>query len=86
LFCSEDGIVTTITIWQWILEFILNIAFIIFVNTFLGLNKFLDQTLGILTAGINLIILPGFYLLADHQFRLEVIDHGFFKALWVTIV
>jgi hypothetical protein len=52
-----DGIVTTITIWQWILEFILNIAIIIFVNAFLGSNRFLDQTLGILVAGINWIFL-----------------------------
>jgi hypothetical protein len=78
----NDGIVTAITVWQLVIEMVINIGILIYVRFFLRQSMFLDQLFEILISAIQFVVMPAFFLLADQKFRNSVEIHGGFIAIW----
>jgi hypothetical protein len=83
----ENGVMITITAWQWAFEFLLNIGLIVFAKTTLssGVNTHgftTNKMLFLFYIFCTLVIGPSFYLMSDLHFRVALDQHGFFKAFW----
>ena len=82
-FCSEDGIVIAISVWQCLLEFFTNFLTPI-------LFFFMGQMTGVIYASqitlfLNYVIFPSFYLFADARFRRTLTQKGTFQAIWLAM-
>ena len=85
VYCSDDGIVISISIWQCLVEFCTNFLIIGSLFIFKEHNYNLLEFLLLIAGCLNYVIFPSFYLLADSRFRNAFYEKGSFKALWSAI-
>ena len=81
VYCSDDGIVISISIWQCLVEFCTNFLIIGSLFIFKEHNYNLLEFLLLIAGCLNYVIFPSFYLLADSRFRNAFYQKGRFKAL-----
>ena len=81
-FSSRDnGIVISISIVQWLFEYI-NILFVhLYMHAILGYSPLMDKLFGLYKIGSLMVVEPCFYLKGDETFRRNWANLGFIEAM-----
>ena len=85
MFCRDEGMVISITYWQWAVEFVFNISMVIFHLSIRGDKRKTDHVIGVAMFLFGFVILPSFYFLADIRFRRAIDQKGLKQALWLAL-
>ena len=80
-----EGIVVTITMWQWCFEFFGGLVFLIFTALAYGESRTQDHFAAITNIILNHICIPFFYFLADSSFRNALSQEGLICATWKAL-
>ncbi len=71
----------SISFWQWILELAFVGISIVHIFFLVGISKFLDE-LWVVYVHFHIQTINAFYLFGDNEFHRNVVEYGFFRAVW----
>ena len=77
----DDGVVLTISIFQWLVELCNFALYYLYIIFFIGWSNTLDHFFNLYLLTFQFILQPGFYVSANGKFRLDVVNHGIICAL-----
>ncbi len=80
-FSRENGVMFSISFWQWVLEMVFMAIMRIHLYLSVGSNKFIDELMTVYVY-FHLSTINAFYLFGDRDFQRSVIKFGFVRALW----
>lgn len=81
----DNGILISISIVQWSLEFIFFIFNYIYFVFLWGQSNFADKFFSLYSFTFTVIIQPSFYLSGDAAFRRNLENQGLIKAVWLAM-
>ena len=79
---SRDvGIVIQISILQWVMEIIQNAFYLFYMYHLRGRSHTLDKFFTLYMMAFTIIVIPLFYLNGDIDFRYDLANYGYMRAL-----
>ena len=84
-FFRDEGVIVSITYWQWALELTFNLLMILFHSYVRGNERRMDDWIGISMFFFGFVVLPAFYFLADVRFRRVLDQQSIHVALWMAL-
>ena len=78
----EEGVIFTITLWQWCLEALFNLITFIFQIFLKEKNRMVDHTFLLMCVFMSCIVLPTFYFTSGRAFRRVLKSDELFRTLW----
>ena len=79
---SRDvGIVIQISILQWVMEIIQNAFYLFYMYHLRGWSHTLDKFFTLYMMAFTIIVIPLFYLNGDIDFRYDLANYGYIRAL-----
>ena len=85
LFNRDEGVIVSITYWQWAVEFSFNFLMILFHSLVRGEERRMDDWIGVTMFFFGFVVLPSFYFLADVKFRRVLEQNPVHVALWIAL-
>ena len=82
LYSRDEGVIFTITLWQWCLEAIFNLTIFIFQFFFKEKSRMVDHTFLLMSIFMSCIVLPSFYFTSGRAFRRVLKTEGFVTTMW----
>ena len=82
LYSRDEGVIFTITLWQWCLEAIFNLTIFIFQFFFKEKSRMVDHTFLLMSIFMSCIVLPSFYFTSGRAFRRVLKTEGFVRTMW----
>ena len=80
----DEGITIRISILQWFVETCNLILYLVYFMFFVGLSPIADKFFNVYLVAFVMIIQPSFYISGDYRFRVNVANHGLFRALQIA--
>ena len=82
LYFRDEGVIFTITLWQWCLEALFNLITFIFQIFLKEKNRMVDHTFLLMCVFMSCIVLPTFYFTSGRAFRRVLKTEGFVSTMW----
>ena len=77
----DNGIVISISLIQWIVEFIHMVIYYSYIYMLNGYSNLIDKFFNLYAIVVNVIILPCFYLNGEAAFRRNLVTFGPMRAM-----
>jgi len=78
---KDVGIVIQISILQWVMEIIQNAFYLFYMYHLRGWSHTLDKFFTLYMMAFTIIVIPLFYLNGDIDFRYDLANYGYMRAL-----